>query len=127
MFNLRPRTSLAFKSQNVRKTSETFDLLGCPHSFFKRWNIHQLFGKMSFEKHGLVWEIDHCLPIASFNFSDENDMKKSVNWINLRSMYSIENDLKKAKIDLNLYLPQEIKAKCFLKLNEEKPNEDFQQ
>ena len=33
--NLRSRTSTAFKSQDVRKTYKTFDLLGCSHSFFK--------------------------------------------------------------------------------------------
>ena len=29
--NLRSRTNKAFKSQNVRKTNKTFDLLGCSH------------------------------------------------------------------------------------------------
>ena len=38
--NLRSRTSKAFKAQKVRKTNKTFDLLGCSHSFFKRWIIH---------------------------------------------------------------------------------------
>ena len=33
--NIRVRTNKAFKSQNVRKTNKTFDLLGCSHSFFK--------------------------------------------------------------------------------------------
>ena len=47
--NLRSRTSSAFKSQNVRKTNKTFDLLGCSHSFFQRWIIHQLYGNMTIE------------------------------------------------------------------------------
>ena len=42
--NFRSRTNKAFKSHNVRKTNKTFDLLGCSHSFFKRWIIHQLYG-----------------------------------------------------------------------------------
>ena len=33
--NLRSRISKAFKSQNVRKTNKTFDLLGCSHFFSK--------------------------------------------------------------------------------------------
>ena len=33
--NLRSRTSSAFKSQNVRRTSKTFFLLGCSQSIFK--------------------------------------------------------------------------------------------
>ena len=47
---LRSRTSMAFKSQNVRKTNKTFGSLGCSHSFFKNWIIHQLYGNMTVKK-----------------------------------------------------------------------------
>ena len=120
---LRSRTWMAFKSQNVRKRKKTFDLLGSSHLFFQRWIIHQLYGNMTIENYGSVWQIDHCLPIASFNLLDENDMKKCFNWINLRPMYSNENNFKKTKIDHYLYLLQEVKAKYFLELNvQEGPN-----
>ena len=74
---------------------------------------------MTLENYGSKWQIDHSLPIASFNFLDENDLKKFFNWINLRPMYSSENNLKKAKIDPNSYLIHEIKAKQILKLKQE--------
>ena len=96
---MRSRTSLAFKSQNGRKTNETIDLLGCSHFFFKRWILYRLHGNMTDEIYGSVWQIDLCLPIASLNLLDENVMKKFFNWINLRPMYSNENNTKKAKID----------------------------
>ena len=117
---LRSRTSMAFKSQNVRKLNRTFDLLGCSQSFFQRWIIHQLYGSMTVENYGSVWQIDHCLPIASFNLLDENDMKKYFNWINLRPMYSKENNSKNDKIDHSLCLLQEVKAKYFLKTNNDR-------
>ena len=115
--NFRSRTNKAFKSQNVRKTNKTFNLLGCSHSFFKNWIIHQSYGNMTIENYGSVRQIDHCLPIVSFNLLDENDMKKCFNWVNLRPMYSTENNSKIAKIDHRLYLLQQIKAKFFLKIN----------
>ena len=115
--NLRLRTNKAFKSKNVRKTNKTFGLLGCSHSFFRRWIIHQLYGNMTLENYGSVWQFDHCLPIASFNLLDEKDMKKCFNWVNLRPMYFNENNSKKDKIDNRLYLMQEVKAKYFMKLN----------
>ena len=115
--NLRSRTNQAFKAHSVRKTNKTFELLGCSHSFFKNWIIHQLYGNMTVENYGSVWQIDHCLPIVSFNLLDENDKKKCFNWINLRPMYSSENNSKSAKINHRLYLLQQIKAKYFLKLN----------
>ena len=70
----------AYKAQNVRRTKKTFDLLGCPHSFFKNWIIHQLKGNMTLEKYGSVWQIDRCLVVASFNVLDEKAMEKCFNW-----------------------------------------------
>ena len=40
-------------------------------------------------------------------------------------MYSTENNLKGSKIDHRLYLLQQIKASQFIKLNEERFNEDL--
>ena len=67
------------------------------------------------ENYGLVWEIYHCLPIASFNVLEKNDSKKCFKCVNLRPMYSNENNSKKAKIIYHLFLPQQIKAKYFFK------------
>ena len=44
---------------------------------------------------------------------------------NLRPMYSNENNSKNIKIDYHLYLMQEIKAYQFIKLNEERFNENI--
>ena len=101
------------------KTNKTFDLFGCSHSFVQRWVIHQLYGNMTIENNGCFWQIDHCLPIASFNFLYENEMKKCFIWINLRPMYSNEDISKNAKIDYHLYLLQNLKTNYFLKLNVE--------
>ena len=84
---------------------------------FKRWIIHQLYGNMTLENYGSLWQFDHCLPIAPFNFLDENDVKKCFNWPNLRPMYSNENNSKKDRVDMGLYLLEEIKGNCFMKLN----------
>ena len=57
---------------------------------------------MTIENYGSVWQLDHCLPIASFSILDEIDLKKCFNWVNLRPMYSNENIAKKAKINYRL-------------------------
>ena len=82
---------------------------------------------MTIKNRGSVWQNVHCLPIASFNLLNENDMKKCFNCVNLRPIYSIENNSKKAKFDHYLYLCQEMNAKCFLKLNEEQIIENLHQ
>ena len=94
----------AYKAQYFGKTNKTFDLRKCFHSFFKRWTIHQLYGDMSIGNYGSVWCIHHCLRIASFNLLDEKEMKNCFNWINLRPMYTKENNSKRVKIDNQLYL-----------------------
>ena len=117
--DLRSRTSKAFKAQNVRKRKKTIDLLGCSHSFFKSWIIHQLYGNMTSEKYCSKWQTDHCLAVASFNLLDEMEVKKCFNWINLQPMYLKDNTIKGDKIDLRLYLLAETKANDFMELNVE--------
>ena len=116
---LRKRVLNGVKAQNVRKTNKIFYLLGCSHSFLGLWIESQLYGEMTPEIFGKIWCLDHCLPIASFNLLDENDMKKSFNWVNLRPMYVKDNIINGDKNDMRLYLLQELKANYFLRLNEE--------
>ena len=52
--NLRKRVGNAFKSQNIKKENKTFELLGCSHSFFKKWIASQLYGNMSMENYGKI-------------------------------------------------------------------------
>ena len=74
---------------------------------------------MTLENCGKIWCLDHCLAVASFNLSDEKEMKKCFNWINLRPMYVKDNIVNGDKIDMRLYLVQEIKGKYFMKINVE--------
>ena len=68
---------------------------------------------------GKILCLDHCYPLSETNLSDKNEMNKSTNWINLRTMYCSENISKGDKSDHRLYSLQEIKAYQFLKLKEE--------
>ena len=73
-----------------------------------------------------MWCLGLCLAFASFNLLDEKDKKKCFNWISLRPMYSKDDIFKGVKNDSRLYLLQEVKPKCFLKLiDQEGLNEDL--
>ena len=121
--NIRRRTNLAFKCQNIKKTNETIDSIGCSQAFLRKWILHQLYGNMTEENYVKIWCLDHCYPLSKTNLSDEKEMNKSTNWINLRPMYCSENISKGDKIDHRLYLMQEIKAHQFIKLNDQEgPN-----
>ena len=114
--NIRTRTNKAFISQNIKKTNKTIDLLGCFPDFFRRWIVHKLYGDITEENYGSVWTLDHCYPSSKTNLSDINEMNKSTYWINIRPMYSTENNLKGSKIDHRLYLLEQIKANYFMKI-----------
>ena len=113
--NIRSRTSNAFRSQNNKMNK----LIGCCNSFFENWIIYQLYGNMTLENYGKVWCLDHCIPLSKISLSNENDLYKSTNWVNLRPMYMNENLIKGDKIDMRLYLLQEIKSNYFKKLNDQ--------
>ena len=108
--SIRNRTNYAFKSLNNKINS----LIGCSNSHLRNWIIYQLYGSMTLENYGTIWCLDHCLPLSKTN---ENDLYKYTNWINIRPMYIKENLIKGNKINHRLYLLQEVKAKYFLKLN----------
>ena len=108
--NIRVRTNRAFKSLNNKMNP----LIGCSNSHLRQWIIYQLYGLMTLENNGIIMCLDHCIPLKKTN---ENDLYNYTNWINLRPMYIKDNIPKCSKIDNRLYLMQEIKAKYFLKLN----------
>ena len=115
--SIRQKTNYAFKSPNNKMNR----LLGCSNSHLRKWIIYQLYGLMTLENYGIIWCLDHCIPLKKTN---ENDLYKYTNWINLRPMYIKDNNSKGSKIDNRLYLLQEVKAKYFLKLNndQQRPN-----
>ena len=79
---------------------------------------------MTEENYGNIWCLDHCIPLKKTN---QNDLFKYTNWINLRPMYINDNLSKGSKINHHLFLLQELKAKYFLKLDsdQERFNEDL--
>ena len=77
---------------------------------------------MTLENYGSFWCLDHCYPLSITNLSNENDMYKSTNWINLRPKNIKDNSVKGYKKDVRLFLLQQIKACQFIKVYEEGPN-----
>ena len=72
---------------------------------------------MTLGNYGKVWCLDHCYPLSKIK---ENELKKYTNWRNFRPMFIRDNIIKGDKIDYHLYLLQEVKAKFFLKLSNDR-------
>ena len=118
--SIRQRTNYAFKSLNNKINT----LTGCSNLHLRKWIIYQLYGLMTLENYGTIWCLDYTLPLKKTN---ENGLYKYTIWNNIRPMYIKDNISKGSKIDHYLYLLQEVKAKYFLKLNndQERFNENI--
>ena len=71
--------------------------LGCSPEELKIHIEKQFKDNMSFNNYG-EWEIDHIIPISSFNLSNIEESKKCFNYKNLQPLWEKENILKSNKI-----------------------------
>jgi hypothetical protein len=95
------------------------DLLGCNLEFFKKWIEFRFNENMSWENLGKYWQIDHILPINSFNFSDDNDKNICFHWTNLQPLESKENNKKSDKIELHYFFNNIVNINRFNSKNDQ--------
>lgn len=95
--NIRSRIRIALKG--ITKFKRSSELLGCSVDFLKN-HLESLFlDGMTWENYGYHgWHIDHILPCASFDLSDELQLKKCFHWTNLQPLWKFDNLSKGSKI-----------------------------
>jgi hypothetical protein len=67
-----------------------------------RNHLEKLFKPgMTWDNYGTVWQIDHKIPIAAFNFNKPDDIDFKLCWSikNLQPLETVENKKKSAKVD----------------------------
>lgn len=96
---LRMRISCAVKSQGAYKADKTIKLVGCSVVELKQHLKKQFKEGMNWNNYGKGgWHIDHILPCAGFNLSDEEEQKKCFHYTNLQPMWAQENLIKNCKV-----------------------------
>jgi hypothetical protein len=81
----------------VNKFHSAIDLIGCNIEFYKQ-NIEQQFkSDMTWKNHGVLWEIDHIKPCASFDLTDPNQQKECFHYLNTQPLYYSDNRSKGSK------------------------------
>ena len=86
------------------QTTSYTNLIGCELEFFKKWIEFRFSSNMNWENFGKVWQIDHIIPINSFDLTNPNDRQICFHWTNLQPLDSYENRQKSDKIILHYYL-----------------------
>lgn len=58
---------------------------------------------MNFDNYG-EWEIDHIIPVSSFDFNIKNNIFKCFNYKNLQPLWKLENRKKSNKLNYSTEL-----------------------
>ena len=103
------------------KSSSTRDILGIDIETYKKWIEFQMTPEMNWSN----IEIDHVKPICMFDVSNDEQLKEAFSWKNTQPLLKQDHKLKGTKFNFLDYQLQFIKAYQFLKVNEERFNENI--
>jgi len=84
---IRARITDALKRDNISKNVKSVEYLGCSFDEFKEYIEQQFLPEMNWENHGKVWEIDHIIPCASFDFTIEENLFKCFHFSNMQPLF----------------------------------------
>jgi hypothetical protein len=80
------------------KSTSILNLVGCSMEELKNYIEKQFTDAMSWENHGIYWEVDHILPCASFDLTDIEQQTQCFHYSNLQPLPKIDNRIKSNKI-----------------------------
>jgi hypothetical protein len=102
--NLRNRARIAIKRAWSDKAYKSIELLGCTPQE-ARQHLESLFKPgMTWDNYGKgdgYWEIDHIIPISSFDLTDPEQQKKCFHYTNLQPLWWYDNLVKSNKMPLD--------------------------
>lgn len=105
---------------NLKKTHKTTKYIGCSIDFFIKWIEFRFTKDMDWNNYSSYWELDHVLPCASFNLSDEENVLICFNWKNYQPLHKDENR-KKTNSIIDMYIENQTHAiEKFLSCYEDK-------
>ena len=81
------------------KEFRTHEYLGCTFDYFRRYLEVRFEHGMTWDNYGDIWELDHIIPCASWDFTKHFEHLCCWNYRNVRPLWKTENRLKKDKFD----------------------------
>ena len=89
--NLRHATNLMCKELGMEKHPATTWLLGISQKAFAKYLEKQFKKGMSWDNYGTIWNVDHRMPISSFDLNNPKQLIQCQHYSNLQPMYGWEN------------------------------------
>lgn len=93
-FIARERIRYALKHFKAKKSTKTFDLIGCTPEFLKWWIESQFLPGMTWRNMGYgndKWHIDHIYPCSYFDLTNKRQQEICFGWQNLRPLWQLDN------------------------------------
>ena len=107
--------------KGITKQSSSRDLLGIDIDTYKKWLEFQFTPEMNWSN----IEIDHVKPICMFDVTKDIELREAFNWKITQPLLKHDHRQKGIIFDFLDYQVQFIKAYQFIRLNEERFNENF--
>ena len=82
----------------IRSIKNSINFFGCDITELIQHLESQFTPEMTWENHGIYWEVDHIIPRSSFDLSDEGQVKKCYHYTNLQPLTKLENRTKSNKM-----------------------------
>lgn len=98
---IRYRTRLYKTLKGICKSLRTTELIGCSIEELKRHLEKQFKDGMSWGNYG-EWHVDHIIPCAMFDLTNEEELRKCFHYTNLQPLWAEENIRKSAKYEETL-------------------------
>lgn len=67
---------------------------------FREWIAFQFDADLNWENFSEAWQFDHIVPVAYFNFHDEEDMRLCWNFTNIRVEKTLDNHNRSNRLDV---------------------------
>jgi len=77
----------AIKSKKGKRSSDIINLTGCSIEECRQHIERQFLPEMNWGNWGPVWELDHILPCASFNLTNDEEQRKCFHFSNLQPLF----------------------------------------
>lgn len=95
----RGRINTILRQLKIKKLNPTHEIIGgCSGQFFKEYIEAQFKPEMNWENHGSYWELDHTIPIMSFDVKIKSEMLKAFHYSNCKPLKKFDNRSKGDKM-----------------------------
>jgi hypothetical protein len=88
---MRTRLRMAIKNSCLGNKQSYKEYIGCSIEYLKQHLELKFTPAMNWGNHGLVWHIDHIVPLSRFNLSNDCEIKQASHYSNLQPLTALDN------------------------------------